>query len=99
MDISSYYYYLIWHLRAKIVTHRNIARLALVTILLAIRAPIAGAADPVYFSADQIDAVALLGAHPPPDRTLTGATLRLSLPGSTLRIPMAPWRALWATRP
>jgi acid phosphatase (class A) len=64
MDISSYYYYLIWHLRAKIMTQRNIARLALVTLVLALRAPAAGAADPVYFSADQIDAVALL--EPPP---------------------------------
>jgi acid phosphatase (class A) len=64
MDISSYYYYLIWHLRAKIMTQRNMARLALVTLVLALRAPAAGAADPVYFSADQIDAVALL--EPPP---------------------------------
>jgi len=46
------------------MTHRTIVRLALLTLVLAFRAPIAGAADVVYFSADQIDAVALI--EPPP---------------------------------
>ena len=44
--------------------HRNNARLALATLVLALWAPIACAADPVYFSVDQIDSVALI--EPPP---------------------------------
>jgi len=46
------------------MAHQKIAYVALVTIVLALIAPMAGAADVVYFSADQIDAVALL--EPPP---------------------------------
>ena len=46
------------------MTHRNIALQVLVSIVLTLLPPLAGAADVVYFSAGQIDAVALI--EPPP---------------------------------